>query len=172
MFKLNRRGFVGIVAAGIAGAGQVAAQTERKGLRVEDFTYKQVGDLAIKCKLTRADDAVTRPVVVWIHGGGLINGHRDGIIRPVQELMLEGGYAIASIDYRLAPETQLPGIIDDLEDAMRWIRSEGPKRFNIDARKLAVMGGSAGGYLALTSGFRVQPPPTVLVSFWGYGDIV
>lgn len=172
MLMVNRRSFVGIVAAGITGIGRsVAAQTQPKGIRTETYTYKQVGDLAIKCKLIRADDAVMRPVAVWIHGGGLITGHRDAAGR-VDDLLLQAGYALVSIDYRLAPETQLPAIIEDVEDAIKWIRAEGPKRFNIDAGKLAVMGGSAGGYLTLTAGFRVQPPPTVLVSFWGYGDIV
>jgi acetyl esterase/lipase len=173
MLTLSRRSFVGIVTAGMAGIGRTAiAQAERKPIRTETYTYKQVGDLAIKCKLIRPDDGVTRPVAVWIHGGGLINGHRDGISRPVEELLLQGGYALVSIDYRLAPETQLPAIIEDVEDAIKWIRAEGPERFNIHAGKLAIMGGSAGGYLTLTAGFRVQPPPSVLVSFWGYGDIV
>jgi acetyl esterase/lipase len=172
MAAISRRSFVGIMAAGASGIGRsVLAQAETKSIRSETFTYKQVGDLAIKCKVSRLDDSQKRPVAVWIHGGGLITGHRDGIIAPVEKL-LQAGYALASIDYRLAPETQLPAIIEDVEDSLKWIRAEAPERFNGDAGKIAVLGGSAGGYLTLTAGFRVQPPPTVLVSFWGYGDIV
>ncbi|MDA2928000.1 S9 family peptidase, partial [Acidobacteria bacterium AH-259-G07] len=41
-----------------------------------------------------------------------------------------------------------------------------------ETSRIAVMGTSAGGYLTLTSGFRTQPRPTVLVAFFGYGDLV
>ena len=85
---------------------------------------------------------MTRPVLVWIHGGALINGHRAGISGRVKKAMLNAGYALVSIDYRLAPETMLPGIIEDVEDAFKWIRKEGPKRFNVDTSKIAVSGGS------------------------------
>jgi acetyl esterase/lipase len=128
--------------------------------------------LEIKADVHRADDEQIRPVVVWIHGGALINGHRASVSGRVKQDLLDAGYAIVSIDYRLAPETQLPEIIADVEDAFRWVRREGPKLFRADADKIAVMGGSAGGYLTLTSGFRVDPKPVVLVAFWGYGDLV
>lgn len=139
---------------------------------VKTYTYKSVGDLDIKADVHRAKDDVKRPVVVWIHGGALINGHRAGVSGRVKKWALDSGYVLVSIDYRLAPETQLPEIIADLEDAFVWIRKEGPQLFNIDASKIAVSGGSAGGYMTLTSGFRVEPRPTVLVAFWGYGDLV
>lgn len=139
---------------------------------VKTFTYKTVGDLEIKLDVHRADDQKLRPVIVWIHGGALINGHRAGVSGRLKKAMLDRGYCLVSIDYRLAPETQMPQIIADVEDAFRWIRANGKKRFHADTSKIAVSGGSAGGYLTLTSGFRVKPRPTVLVAFWGYGDLV
>ncbi len=139
-------------------------------IEVETFTYKKVGDLEIKLDVHRPGDEKVRPLAVWIHGGALINGGRNGV-GPARQL-LQHGYCVATIDYRLAPETKLPEIISDLEDAFRWLRENGKERFYADTSKIAVIGGSAGGYLALTSGFRVEPPPTVVVAFWGYGDIV
>jgi acetyl esterase/lipase len=85
--------------------------------------------------------------------------------------LLEAGFTVVSIDYRLAPETKLPGIIEDVQDAFGWVRKEAGS-LGIDADRLAVCGGSAGGYLTLMTGFCVQPRPKALVSFWGYGDIV
>ena len=98
-------------------------------------------------------------------------GHREGISDRVRRMTLESGFALVSIDYRLAPESKLPAIIEDVEDAFQWLRAEGT-RLNLDTRKIAVMGGSAGGYLTLTAGFRVEPRPAALVSFWGYGDLI
>lgn len=173
MSRINRREFV---QRGLAGTATLtlasAADAQEDGVRAKTFTYKKVGDLEIKADVYRMDDKVKRPVVVWIHGGALIVGNREGIDKRVKARMLDAGYAIVSIDYRLAPETQLPAIIEDLEDAFRWIREQGPKLFHIDATKIAVMGGSAGGYLTLMSGYRVKPRPNVLVAFFGYGDLV
>ncbi len=78
---------------------------------------------------------------------------------------------LVSIDYRLAPETKLPFIIEDLRDAYSWVHENGPRLFGADTRRIAVAGGSAGGYLTLMSGFSVKPRPAVLISLWGYGDI-
>jgi acetyl esterase/lipase len=141
-------------------------------VRMQTYTYKRVGDLEIKANVYRADDEKVRPVVVWIHGGALIMGGREGVNGRVKKMFLDAGYVIVSIDYRLAPETKLPAIIEDIEDAFRWIRQKGPDLFHIDSKKIAVLGGSAGGYLTLTTGHRVRPRPNVLVAFYGYGDLI
>jgi len=148
------------------------ADTAAAEVRVQTYTYKQAGNLEIRADVHRADDETVRPVVVWIHGGALIMGGRGGIDPRVKKMFLEAGYAIVSIDYRLAPETKLPAILEDVEDAFRWIREKGPELFHIDPGKIAVLGGSAGGYLTLAAGYRVKPRPTVLVAFWGYGDLI
>jgi acetyl esterase/lipase len=150
----------------------LSASAATAEVRMQTYTYKQVGDLEIKADVYRADDETVRPVVVWIHGGALIMGGRSGIDTRVKKMFLEAGYAIVSIDYRLAPETKLPAILEDVEDAFRWIREKGPEPLHIDAGKIAVLGGSAGGYLTLATGYRVTPRPTVLVAFWGYGDLI
>jgi acetyl esterase/lipase len=134
--------------------------------------YKTVGTLPIKVDVYRANDSVRRPVVVWIHGGALINGHREQIPARLKDALLAAGHILVSIDYRLAPETKLPGIIEDVEDTFRWISEQGPRLFHADAGRIAVIGGSAGGYLTLVTGCRVRPRPVALVALWGYGDLV
>ena len=135
-------------------------------------TYKPVDSLSIKADVYRPQDDRIRPAVVWIHGGALIMGNRSNLDGRVKKHMLDAGYVLVSLDYRLAPETQLPEVIHDIEDAFVWIRRDGPRLFKIDPTRIAVAGGSAGGYLTLTAGFRVRPRPTVLLSLWGYGDLV
>jgi acetyl esterase/lipase len=141
-------------------------------VRVTTYTYKQAGELKIKADVHTSAERSPRPVLVWIHGGALIMGHREGIDQRLKQAVLDKGYAVVSIDYRLAPETQLPRIIEDVEDAFRWIRDKGPELFDADPRAIAVSGGSAGGYLTLVTGYRVKPRPVVLVAFWGYGGLV
>jgi acetyl esterase/lipase len=140
--------------------------------KLHTYVYKTVGDLKISADVYEYEDDKTRPAVVWIHGGALITGNRAGVSSSVRDMAFEKGYVLVSLDYRLAPETQLPGIIEDIEDAFLWLRTDGPKKFHIDPNRIAVTGGSAGGYLTLITGHRVKPRPQVLVAFWGYGDLV
>jgi acetyl esterase/lipase len=134
--------------------------------------YKTVKKLEIHADVYREDDDKTRPVVVWIHGGALINGNREGLPKRLKDDVLAAGYVFVSIDYRLAPETQLPGVVEDVEDAMKWVHDKGPKLFHANPDRIAVAGGSAGGYLALTAGFRATPRPVAVLSYWGYGDLI
>lgn len=138
---------------------------------VETVTYKRVGDLAIRADVSLPDGKGPHPVIVFIHGGALIMGGR-GWIDPVhREAYLSDGFAVVSIDYRLAPETRVAAIVSDVDDAVAWLRGEGGRRFRLDPDRVAVVGHSAGGYLALLAGVRVQPRLQALVSFYGYGDI-
>ena len=98
-------------------------------------------------------------------------GNRQGLDQVQADKYLSAGYTIIAVDYRLAPQAKLPQIIEDLEDAHRWVRTVGPKLFRIDPNRVAVVGHSAGGYLALIAGFVLTPPPKAVVSFYGYGDI-
>ena len=65
----------------------------------------------------------------------------------------------------------MPEIIADVEDAFRWLRGDGAKACRLDASRVVVTGGSAGGYLTLMTGVAMRPRPTALVAYWGYGDL-
>ena len=134
--------------------------------------YKTVNGLEIRADVYTGTYGGSRPVAVWIHGGALIMGRRESVPSRLRALLVEKGFGLVSIDYRLAPETKLPAILEDVEDAFRWIREKGPGLFGADPGRVVVLGGSAGGYLTLTTGHRVEPPPLALVSFWGYGDLI
>lgn len=151
-------------------AGTALGQ-EKPAFARKTLTYKRVGDLKLQAEVLRAEDTKVRPVLVYIHGGALIMGNRNAIPRRLQEMCAAEGFALVSIDYRLAPEVKLPDIITDLEDALRWVREEGPKLIHIDPEHIVVTGESAGGYLTLMTGFRLKQRPRALLAYWGYGDV-
>jgi acetyl esterase/lipase len=132
--------------------------------------YKEDVNFSIKADFygTYQENA---PVVIYIHGGGLIWGTREEISEEMIKLYTDNGLSLFSIDYRLAPATKLPEILKDIEDAIHWIQVEGPKEFSIDPKKIAVAGSSAGGFLALSTGtFTLKP--RAIVSLYGYGDLI
>ena len=133
----------------------------------QTYVYKTVGDLKIEADVYRPAGKGPFPAILMLHGGALIMGNRN--VNPRQiDRYLGAGYAVVSIDYRLAPETKASGIFEDLRDAWRWMRTE--KSLRIDPNRMAVTGGSAGGYLTLVSGHLLRPRPKAIVSFFGYGD--
>jgi acetyl esterase/lipase len=137
----------------------------------QSYVYKVVADCEISADVYRLPDNVVRSAILWLHGGALIFGNR-GTLSPDQlTRYLQAGYAVISIDYRLAPEVKLEAIVEDLQDAYTWVRLNGPNLFRINPKRIAIVGHSAGGYLALMAGFCVNPRPKALVSFYGYGDI-
>jgi len=158
-----------ILAAWIFG-GQPAEGGEVRHSK-QTYTYKTVGDCKIKADVYRRPGEEVRPASLWIHGGALIMGRREFVPRDQLQRYLAAGSALVSIDYRLAPETKVKGIVEDLQDAYAWLRSQGPRLFKIDPDRIAVIGHSAGGYLTLMAGFCVKPRPKALVAFYGYGDI-
>ena len=160
----------------LAQEDSAATKVTNTDIPKKTYVYKQVGNCEIKADVYRLSGDDIRPALVWIHGGALIVGDRAlievDVLKEHLQRYLEAGFVVISIDYRLAPETKLPQIIEDLQDAFRWVREMGPGSFKIDPHRIAVTGGSAGGYLTLMAGCCVHPRPQCLVSFYGYGDIV
>ncbi|HVC92635.1 MAG TPA: alpha/beta hydrolase [Pirellulales bacterium] len=169
--RLHRRAFAQLAATGAATIAFPRFTRAADDAKMKTHTYKKVGDVEIKADVYNAPAGGRRPTVIWIHGGALIVGHRGGLMNRFHDNLIGAGWTVVSIDYRLAPETKLPAILEDVRDACRWVREQGPNLFGADPERIAVTGGSAGGYLTLCSGFLVEPRPKALVPFWGYGDV-
>lgn len=156
----------------VACAGNLPIAAAQGKLQKTTVAYREVDGQKILADVYRPAGDAVKPVIVWLHGGALIMGHREAISGSVRKVAEDKGYALVSFDYRLAPETKLPGIISDVEAAFRWLGGEGAKQFHLDPQRIVVTGGSAGGYLTLVTGYRVTPKPKALVAFWGYGDLI
>ena len=92
------------------------------------------------------------PLVVLVHGGGWDGGHRnDPSVSGIGSALLANGFAIATIDYRLAWNWRFPDPLCDLKAAVRHFRSHASE-FGIDSERIGVFGHSAGAHLALLLG--------------------
>ncbi|KXN81935.1 Versiconal hemiacetal acetate esterase [Leucoagaricus sp. SymC.cos] len=95
------------------------------------------------------------PVLLWWHGGGLLQGTRKAAAPHTRYASAKHGLCVVSVDYRLAPQTRLPGILADCKAAIDFVQSD---KFaeatsnRVDSSHLIVSGSSAGGWLALLAG--------------------
>ncbi|MGH6985799.1 MAG: alpha/beta hydrolase [Caulobacteraceae bacterium] len=88
-----------------------------------------------------------RPGILHIHGGGYVMGSAEMTLQTDEAYARAFGAVVASVDYRLAPETPHPGPVEDCYAALAWLSSEA-ERLGVDRRRIAVTGESAGGGLA------------------------
>ncbi|MHC4994262.1 MAG: alpha/beta hydrolase fold domain-containing protein [Planctomycetota bacterium] len=94
------------------------------------------------------DHTQNPPLIVWVHGGAWRSGSKDKT--PLTPL-LDHGYAIASIDYRLSPVAPFPAQIHDIKAAVRFLRAK-QKHYGYNAQRVAIAGSSAGGHLVALMG--------------------
>lgn len=93
--------------------------------------------------------AQPRAAIVVVHGGSWRRGDKANLNwRAVCQWLATEGYVTVSINYRLAPAWSFPAQLDDVQDAVRWLRDpDTVNRYNIDPTRIGAFGGSAGGNL-------------------------
>ena len=97
------------------------------------------------------------PLILYIHGGGWYLGSKRECSLECIIDAVNCGYAVASVDYRLSPAVKFPEFVFDVKTAVRWARANAAV-YDLDPERIAVMGDSAGGHLALTLGFTANRP--------------
>jgi acetyl esterase/lipase len=113
-----------------------------------DLAYVANGHQRQKLDLYLPRAAGPLPLIVWIHGGAFrLGDKRDRI--PAE--MLEQGYAIASLNYRLSQHAIFPAQIEDCKAAVRWLRAQAGT-YGLDSQRFAAWGESAGGHLSAMLG--------------------
>ncbi len=89
------------------------------------------------------------PLVIWVHGGAWRGGSKDGGGPAVR--LLDRGYAVAAINYRLSQHARFPAEIEDCKAAVRWLRANAAK-YHFDPDRFGAWGASAGGHLVALLG--------------------
>ena len=86
------------------------------------------------------------PVIVWFHGGGLTGGTKN-----IPKELLDYGYLIVSVEYRLSPKVRAPAYIEDAAASTAWVFNN-IEKYNGNIKQIFLSGHSAGGYLDLMIG--------------------
>ncbi len=99
-----------------------------------------------------AGDGPARPLLVYVHGGAWVTGTRrtGGAVADFPSVLAAvaaRGYVVAAIEYRLRNEARFPAAIQDVKDALRFLRRNA-SRFGLDPARVGIFGGSAGGHLS------------------------
>lgn len=159
------RSIVKIVTLLLASMTLFAASKESKILEVKlnkpsvnviaDLAYTQVQNpfgqvTQLNMDILKPNSKTQLPAVLFITGGGFVQSPKENYIQ--QRLAIaEAGYVVASIEYRVVPNTTFPGPLEDAKTAVRYLK-ENAKKYGIDPNRIAVMGESAGGYLSALVG--------------------
>lgn len=122
-----------------------------------DVTYCTMSGVELKMDAYfPADRSQPVPVVVYVHGGGWAAGDKHGGPGAGYNVaLLQDGFAVFTINYRLAPDFLFPAMIQDVKCAIRSIRAHAAE-YGIDPNRIGVWGGSAGGHLVALLGTSDQ----------------
>lgn len=119
--------------------------------------YRTAGGRPLSLDLYRRADAPSpRPVVVAIHGGSWRSGDLAQLPQAYAYLARRG-YAVAAIEYRLAPRDRFPAALEDVKAAIAWVKAQAGA-LGLDASRIALYGRSAGGHLALLAAYTAADP--------------
>ena len=118
---------------------------------VPNITYLTSNNWEAKLDVYQARDAATpNPTLIYFHGGGWTAGSKEASSLTFLPF-LDMGWNVVNVEYRLAKVSLAPAAVQDALCSLRWVYRNG-KDYNVDTSRLVLMGNSAGGHLALTTG--------------------
>jgi len=122
-----------------------------------DIIYKETKQRELKLDIYKNKSAMElAPVIIFIHGGSWTSGDKkDYLIYCLA--YAQKGYATASLSYRFSQEAIFPAAVEDIICGIRWIKEHG-REYGIDSSRVALVGGSAGGHLAMLAGYTADEP--------------
>ena len=126
---------------------------------VSDVPFLETGrDEKLDVYLPARDDGGLRPAIVYFHGGGWVRGDKaTERERNIGGKLAASGFVFVSANYVLGPRAW-PQNLRDCKNAIRFVRANAA-RYGVDPQRIAAMGTSAGGHLALMAAYTGQGSP-------------
>lgn len=142
------------------------------GVTVTEFVYGQNGPKPLKLDLYRAkDSSAPEPVVIMVVGGAWHRGSRKQL-PALNAYLAREHYAVAAIDYRHTPKWPFPAAVDDVFYAVDFLKKHA-RELKLDTSRIALIGRSAGGQIALTAAYAGKEPAIRgVASFYAPTDLV
>jgi acetyl esterase/lipase len=159
---------------GLAGISTLAGIAVADGYDVRNDIEFRRDPVSLKLDAHIPPGKERRPAVILVHGGGWTGGSKTAnFIQPLFPVLDKTGYSWFSIDYRLAPAYPYKAMIDDVEAAIAFVKKNA-REYNVDKKRIVLMGESAGAHLVNLVGMRNRKPADVaaVVSFYGPIDIM
>lgn len=124
---------------------------------VKDIEYGKGGDQPLRLNLYMPQKLEQpAPGLLFIHGGGWKSGNRNDY-KYYTMRFAKRGYVVATVSYRFSQEAPFPAAVNDVKCAVRWMRANAAA-YHVDPDRIAVLGGSAGGHLAMMIGYSSDVP--------------
>lgn len=125
------------------------------------LTYAERDGRALLLDVLAPEDAVGAPVVLYVHGGGWSGGDRGAGMHPwLNPLLAAHGYVTASLTYRLSDEAVWPAQLDDVGDAVTWLRAHADE-LGGDPARVGLWGHSAGAHIAAVAALTARGDDSV-----------
>lgn len=125
------------------------------GAPLRDVVFATVDSQELKLNLFMPESVESPPLVVFVHGGSWLGGSYKSCS---VKWLVDEGYAVASVGYRLSQVATFPAQVHDCKAAVRWLRAHADE-YGYDASRIGAFGESAGGYLVLMLGVTSALPP-------------
>ena len=130
-----------------------------------NITFKNMGGKELKLDAFVNKNLSSAPAVILIHGGGWKSGSRD-MLNPLALEIAKYGYNTFTIDYRLSDEAKYPAAIDDVLEALVYLKKNA-RKFKIDSTKIALLGCSSGGQMAALIGTKYPNAAAAIIDIDG-----
>ncbi len=114
----------------------------------QDILYGVVDGRELKLDLYLPTGVTNPPLLVWVHGGAWQRRSKEAVYTVG---LVEGGYAMASVDFRLSVDAEFPAMIHDIKAAIRFLRGNAAT-YGYDATWVGIHGRSSGAHLAALVG--------------------
>jgi len=111
------------------------------------------------------------PLVVWSSGSGWMRDDGKEGAAAVAAVLAPRGYAVAGVSVRSSAQATYPAQVEDALAALAWLRGHAGEH-GLDGGRIALMGNSSGGWLAVMAGLRAEPPVQAVVDFYGPTDFL
>ncbi len=139
-----------------------------------DIVYAQPGIRALKLDVYQPQlpPAVGElyPVIIALHSGGWRGGDKGGWFATHHRYLCSQGYVVVDAQYRLSQEARWPATLDDVRTVLDWVREQATA-YQIDTNRIALMGRSAGGQLALCAAYHPDVQVQAVISIYGPTDL-